>query len=75
MKRGVLWHQLASEIEPVQMLLVTTTYGYGSMASGKAECCTVVVTMVHIILQELRKVRAESETEYGSDTPLVMVGQ
>ena len=71
----MLWYQLASEIESVQMLLVTTTYGDGSMASGKTKCCTVVIIMVRIILQELRKVRAELETAYGSDFPLVMVGQ
>ena len=30
--------QLASEIEPLQMHLVTRTYGDGARSSGKAEC-------------------------------------
>ena len=45
------------------------------MEVGKVECWTVVITMVRIIWRDLREVRVEAETEYGSDTPLVMVGK
>ena len=55
--------------------MVTTTYGYGEMVTGKPECLTVVLTMICIILRELRKVRVEVETVYVSDNPSVMVGQ
>ena len=35
----------------------------------------VVLTVVRIILWDLRKVRVEVETAYGSDTSAGMVGQ
>ena len=74
-KRGVFWYQLAPDIEAFQMHLVTTTYWDDEMAAVKIECWKVVLTMVHAIWREIRKVRVESETEYGSDNPSVMVGK
>ena len=56
------------------MNLVTKTYGDGAMSESKAEFWTMVLTMVRVIFQDLRKVRVEAETAYGSDTPSVMVG-
>ena len=56
------------------MHLVITEYGNNTMTSVKAECYTVVITMVLVIWTELRKVRVESETAYGYDILLVMVG-
>ena len=35
-KCGVFWSQLAAEIEAFQINLVTTTYGEGAWAAGKA---------------------------------------
>ena len=57
------------------MHMVTTTYGDGATEEGKAVCLAVVPTMVHVIWREIRKVGFEADTVYGSDTPLVMVGQ
>ena len=34
----VFWSQIAAEIEAFELRLVTTTYGEGEEASGKAEC-------------------------------------
>ena len=51
------------------MHLATTTYGDGVMAVGKAECWTVVLTMVHVIWHDLRKVRVESDTAYDYGNP------
>ena len=45
------------------------------MAEGKAECWKVFLTVVRVIWHDLRKVVVEAEKGYGSDTPLVMVGQ
>ena len=45
-KYGVFWSQLSTEIEVFQLHLVTTTYGEGLGEEGKAECWTVVITMV-----------------------------
>ena len=39
-----------------------------------SEFWTVVLTMVWVIWRELRKVRVEAETVYGSDNPTEMVG-
>ena len=47
----------------------------GAGAAGKVECWTVVLTMVRVIWRELRKVRVEAETAYGSENPTEMVGQ
>ena len=74
-KCGVLWSQLAVEIEEFQLHLVKTTYREGAGKAGKAECCTVVLTMIRVIWRKLRKVRVEAETAYGSDNPMEMVGQ
>ena len=74
-KRGLLWSHLAAEIEAIQIHLVTTTCREVDMAAGKAECCTVVLTMVRVICRELRKVRVEAETAYGLETPAMKVGQ
>ena len=57
------------------MNLVATTCGDGAMASGKAECWTVVLTVVRVIWRNLRKVMVEVEMAYGSGIPLVMVGK
>ena len=62
------------EIEAFQLQLVTTTYGEGAGESGMSEFWTVVLTMVWVIWRELRKVRVEAETVYGSDNPTEMVG-
>ena len=35
----------------------------------------VVLTMVLVSWKDIRKVRVEADTEYGSDNPSVMVGQ
>ena len=48
-KCGVFWSQLASTIEAFQIHLVTTTYGEGVGAEGKAECWTSVLTMICVI--------------------------
>ena len=37
-KCGVLWYEIVADIEAFQLHLVTTTYGEGAGASGKAEC-------------------------------------
>ena len=34
----------------------------------------VVLTMVLVSWKDIRKVRVEADTEYGSDNPSVMVG-
>ena len=57
------------------MNLVTKTYGDGAMAAGKADCWTVMLTMVRTICKEIRNFRVESETVYGFDDPSVMVGE
>ena len=74
-KCGVLWSQLAAEIEEFQLHLVMTTYGEGVGASGKSECCTVVITMVRVIWRDLIEVRVESYTFYGSNNPTEMMVQ
>ena len=51
------------------MNLVTTTYRDGAMVEGNAECWTVVLTMVHVIWHDLRKVRVESDTAYDYGNP------
>ena len=68
-KLGVLWSQLAAEIKVFWLNLVTTTYGEWVGATGKAECWTVVLTVVWVICRELRKVGGEAKTVYGSDNP------
>ena len=45
------------------------------MMAWGAECCTVVLTMVIVILRELIKVRVEAKIDYGLENPSVMVGQ
>ena len=72
-KRGVFWSQLAAEIEAFQLNFVTTTYEKGGVAVGKAECWTLVLTMVLVIWKGLRNVRLEVETSYVSKNPLEMV--
>ena len=74
-KFGVFWSQLADEIEVFQIHLVTMAYGKGSGAMGKAECWTVVLTMVRVIQRELMKVRVEVDTVYGSENPTEILGQ
>ena len=72
---GVFWYQLESEIEEFHLHLVKITYGNNTPSVGKEECWTVGLTMMRVIWQDLRKVRVESETLYGSDDQKVMVGQ
>ena len=54
---------------------MTTEYGEITTAAGKEECWIVVITLVRVIWRELRKLRVEAETAYGSETPAVMAGQ
>ena len=54
-KCGMLWYQLATEIEVFQLKLVTKTYRESEMAAGKVECCKVVLTMVRVIWYDTRK--------------------
>ena len=49
-------------------------YGEGAGTDGKAECWTVVITMVRVIWKERRKVRVEAETAYGSENQTEKVG-
>ena len=74
-KCGVFWSQLSAEIEDFQLHLVTTAYGEGAVVTRKAECWTLVLTIVRVIWRKLKKVRLEAKTEYGSDNPSEMVGQ
>ena len=53
--------------------MVTTTYGEGTLVSGKAECWTLVLNMVQVIWRDMSKFRVEADTEYGSDKPLEML--
>ena len=71
----MFWSQLAAQIETFQLHLVTVTYGEGEAAAWKAEFWTVVITMLQVICKELRKVRVEAETVYGSEKSTEMVGQ
>ena len=57
------------------MNLVTNTYWYDEMAAGKSGYCMLVLVTFCVICSELRKVRVEAYMAYGSDTPLLMVGQ
>ena len=61
----VIWYQFSAEIEAFQLHLAIMTYGEGAGAAGKAERWTVVLTIVQVIWRELRKVRLDTETEYG----------
>ena len=45
---------MAAEVEYFHPHLVTTTYGEIAYPAGKAECCTVVLTMIRVIWRELR---------------------
>ena len=74
-KYGVLWSQLAAEIEAFQIHLVTSIFGDGTMASGKAECWVVVLTMARVIWRDMSKFRFGKYTEYGFETLSVMVSQ
>ena len=74
-KCGVFWYQLDVEIEAFRLHLITTTYGEGEGAAVKAYCWTVFLTMIRVIWRELRKVREEAETAYGSEKPTDMVGK
>ena len=56
------------------MNLVTITYGDGAMEAGKTECWTTAIIVVRIIWQDLRNIKVEAETSYGSDIMSVMVG-
>ena len=66
-KCGKFWSQLASKIETFHLHLATKTYGDSAPSKIKEKCCTVVLTMVTVIWRELRNVRMEDETAYGSD--------
>ena len=72
-KWGMLWSNVSAGIEYFQMNFITTIYGDGAMAAVKAECWTVVLTMVCVIWCDMRRVGVELEMAYGSDTPYVMV--
>ena len=72
---GVLWAQMTAEIEAFNLHLVTTTYREVVSLAGRAECWTVVLTMMSFIWRELWKVRVESDTVNGSAYNVVMVGQ
>ena len=71
-KCGVFWDQMASEEEASHLHLFTTTYGESVLSSGRAECWSVVLTMMRVLWRELRKVRVDSETMYGSGDNMVM---
>ena len=60
-------YQLTAEIEEFQPHLVTTTYREGEEAARKAEYWTIVLMMVQVIWRDIRKVRVEAKTAYGSD--------
>ena len=45
----MFWSQLFADIEAFQLHLVKTTYGEGAGAVGKAECWTLVLTIVRVI--------------------------
>ena len=47
--------------------MVTTTYREGEEAARKAEYWTIVLMMVQVIWRDIRKVRVEAKTAYGSD--------
>ena len=48
-KCGVLWSQFSDELEAFHLHLVTTVYGEGVGAAGKAKCWMVVIMMVRVI--------------------------
>ena len=54
-----------AEIEEFLMYIVINTYGDVSMATGRAECWTVVLTMVRVICRAIRKFVIELETADG----------
>ena len=60
-KCGVFWDKRTTEVEAFHIHLVTTTYGEALSSAGRAECWTVVLTVMRVIWREFRKVRVESE--------------
>ena len=52
-----------------------TNYGERVGFVGEAECWTVVIIMLQVIWRELRKVRIEANTLYGSDNQTDIVGK
>lgn len=71
------WTRLCAGVDSFFLYLVTTTYGSAPTKEGKAECWTVVLTMLRVVWRELRKVRvvAESAYAYSDSNPALMVGQ
>ena len=74
-KCGVFWDQMEAEVEAFHLNLVTTTYREVVSSAGGEECWTVALKAMRVIWRELRKVRVEPETAYGSADNVVMVGQ
>ena len=54
-KCGVLWLQLAAKIYDFHLHLVVEMYKDSATAAGKAECWTVVLTIVIFICWDIRK--------------------
>ena len=66
---------MVAELEAFCLHLVTSTSGEVLPSKGRAYYWTVVLTMIRVIWRELRKVRVKSETAYGSEENVVVVGQ
>ena len=48
-KCEVFWGQMAAEVESFHLNFVTATYGEVVLSAGRAECWTVVLTMMNFI--------------------------
>ena len=59
-KCGLLWSQLAEEIEEFNLHLITTTYRYSVSGSVKYEFWLVFLTMVRVIWRYMRKFRVQA---------------
>ena len=55
-KCGVFWDQMEAGVKAFHLHLFTTTYGVVVYSSGRAECWTVVLTIMKVIWRESRKV-------------------
>ena len=74
-KCGVFKTQMADEVEVFHLHLVATTSGESVYSAGRSEFWTVVIITMRVIWRELSKVQVESETAYGSEDKVVMVGK
>ena len=52
-KCGVLWDQMAPEVEAFYLHIFTTIYGEVLSSEGREECWTVVFKMMGVIWREL----------------------